>query len=95
VADVAWNTPTMQFSTACFIVGAPGHSWQNTATSGMGIGVKSSLFASKVMAATVLDLLTQPELLAAAREDWAARMQGLTYKCPLPEDLEPPLDQLD
>jgi len=33
--------------------------------------------------------------LAAAQEDWAARMQGLTYKCPLPEDLKPPLDQLD
>jgi len=47
------------------------------------------------MAATVLDLLTQPELLAAAQEDWATRMQGLTYKCPLPEELEPPLDQLD
>lgn len=95
VADVAWNTPTMQFSTACFIVGAPGHSWQNTASSGTTIGVKSSLFASKVMAATVVDLLTQPELLQAARKDWEQRMQGLTYKCPLPADLKPPLDQLD
>lgn len=95
VADVAWNTPTMQFSTACFIVGAPGHSWQNTASSGASIGVKSSLFATQVMAATAIDLLTQPELLAAARHDWETRMQGLTYRCPLPPDLEPPLDQLD
>lgn len=95
VADVAWNTPTMQFSTACFIVGAPGHSWQNTASSGTTIGVKSSLFAAKVMAATAVDLLTQPELLQAARRDWELRMQGLTYKSPLPPDLQPPLDQLD
>ena len=95
VADVAWNTPTVEFSTACFVVGAPGHSWQHTAVSGTSVGVKSSLFAAKVMAASVVDLLTQPELLAEARSDWQQRMEGLTYKSPLPADLVPPLDQLE
>jgi len=95
VADVAWNTPTMQFSTTCFIVGAPGHSWQNVATSGTSIGVKSSLFAAQVMAATVIDLLSEPDLVAAARKDWKQRMQGLTYVSPLPPELKPPLDQLE
>jgi aminobenzoyl-glutamate utilization protein B len=94
VADVAWSRPTQQFSTAMFIVGAPGHSWQNTASGGTSIGHKSSLFASKVMAASVLDLLTRPELLRAAQEDWETRMRDLEYKSPLPPDLKPPLDQL-
>jgi aminobenzoyl-glutamate utilization protein B len=95
VADVAWNCPTQQFSTAYFIVGAPGHSWQHVAVGGMSIGHKSTVFASKVMATTVLDLLSKPELLEKARKDWEERMEGFTYKSPLPPDLKPPLHQLE
>jgi aminobenzoyl-glutamate utilization protein B len=95
VAEVSWNTPTVEFSTACFVVGTPGHSWQNTAVSGTSIAHKSTLFAAKVMAATVLDLLTDPETLDRVREDWETRMADRTYQSPLPEDLEPPLDQLE
>jgi aminobenzoyl-glutamate utilization protein B len=95
VADVAWNMPTQQFSTVSFVLGAPGHSWQHVAASGTSIGEKSSVFASKVMATTTLDLLMNPDLLQKAKEEWAERMKGRTYKSPLPEDLEPPLDQLE
>jgi aminobenzoyl-glutamate utilization protein B len=94
VADVAWNCPTQQFSTTYFIVGAPGHSWQHVAVGGMSIGHKSTVFASKVMAASVIDLLTKPDLLKNVKEDWDNRMKGFTYKSPLPPDLKPPLDQL-
>ncbi len=95
VAEVSWNTPTLEFNTACFVVGTPGHSWQNTAVSGTSIAHKSTLFAAKAMAATVLDLLTDPDKLARVREDWEAQMEDRTYRSPLPEDLEPPLDQLE
>jgi len=95
VADVSWNAPTIEFSTAAFVVGCPGHSWQHTAVSGTSIAHKSTLYAAKVMAATALDLLAQPEQLAKVREDWQARMKGLTYQSPLPPDLQPPLDQLE
>lgn len=94
VADVAWNTPTQQFSTTMFILGSPGHSWQNVASGGMSIGHKSSIFASKVMASTVIDLLTKPEELVKAKEAWKERIKNLVYKSPLPPDLKPPLDQL-
>ena len=76
-------------------MGAPGHSWQNTAISGTSIGHKSTLFAAQVMAATVIDFLTKPEALAQVRADFDTRMQGLTYKSPLPPDLQPPLDQFE
>jgi aminobenzoyl-glutamate utilization protein B len=94
VADVAWNIPTQQFSTAYFVVGCPGHSWQHTAIGGTSIARKSTIFASKVMATTAIDLLSRPDLLKAAKEDWKMRMEGLEYKSPLPPDLKPPLDQL-
>jgi len=77
------------------VEGGPGHSWQHVAVGGMSIGHKSTVFASKVMATTVLDLLSKPELLKKVREDWEQRMEGLTYKSPLPPDLKPPLHQLE
>lgn len=94
VADVSWNTPTIEFSTAQFVVGAPGHSWQHAAMSGTSVGHKSTLFAAKVMANTVIDLLTDRDILEKVHEDWRKRMEGLVYKSPLPPDLKPPLDQL-
>jgi aminobenzoyl-glutamate utilization protein B len=94
VADVAWNTPTVQFRTVYTIVGAPGHSWQNTAANGTTIGQKSTIFASKVMAGTVIDLLSDEKLLQRARDEWTRRMKDRIYKSPLPAGLKPPLDQL-
>ena len=94
VADVAWNTPTVQFRTVYTIVGAPGHSWQNVASNGTSIGHKSTIFASKVMAGSVIDLMHKPELLLKAEEEWKRQMMGREYKSPLPEGSKPPLDQL-
>jgi aminobenzoyl-glutamate utilization protein B len=94
VADVAWNVPTVQFRTVYTIVSAAGHSWQNTASNGTSIGHKSTIFASKVMGTTVIDLLTKPELVQAAKDEWARQMQGRVYKSPLSPDMKPPLDQL-
>jgi aminobenzoyl-glutamate utilization protein B len=94
VADVAWNVPTVQFRTVYTIVSAAGHSWQNTASNGTTIGQKCSIFASKVMAATVIDLLSDKELLQRAKDEYARQMKDRVYVSPLPPDLKPPLDQL-
>ncbi len=92
VADVSWQTPTMEFSTAAFVLGTPGHSWQTVACSGTSLGHKSLIFASKVMAGSVLDLLTKPGDLAKARKEHAEKMQGRNYKCAIPDDVYPPLE---
>jgi aminobenzoyl-glutamate utilization protein B len=94
VHEVAWNMPTQQFGTVYAVVASPGHSWQNVASNGTSIGQKSSIFASKVMACTVLDLLTKPDILVKAKEEWRGKMIGRTFESPLPPDLKPPLDQL-
>jgi aminobenzoyl-glutamate utilization protein B len=95
VADVSWNTPTLEFSTATGILGTPGHSWQFAAVSGMSIGHKSLLFSAKTMAATVIDLLTRPDLLQKAKDEFRERTKGFEYTSPLPPDLKPPLNQLE
>ncbi len=95
VAEVSWITPTVEFSTAAFVVAMPGHSWQHTAVSGTSIAHKSTVFAAMVMASTALDLLTDPEILNDVHRDWKARLAGRSYTSPLPPDLNPPLDQLE
>jgi len=92
VADVSWQAPTMEFGTTTYVLGTPGHSWQNVAQSGMGIGHKSLIFAAKTIAASALDLLTKPELLKQAWEELKDRKKGITYRTPLPQDAKPPLD---
>ncbi len=91
VSDVSWQMPTMEFGTAAFVLGAPGHSWQTVTCSGTSIGHKSLIFASKTMAGTALDLLTRPELLANAKEEHAKKMQGRVYRCAIPDEIGPPL----
>jgi len=93
VSDVSWQAPTMEFGTSTYVLGTPGHSWQNVAMSGMSIGHKSLFYASKVLAATGLDLLTKPELRKAAWEELERRKAGREYKSPIPADLAPPLNQ--
>ena len=85
---------TVQFRTVYTIVGAPGHSWQNVASNGTSIGQKGTVFASKVMVGTVIDLMEDPGLLKRSKEEWARQMQGRVYSSPLPKDAKPPLDQL-
>jgi len=92
VADVSWQTPTMEFGTAAFVLGAPGHSWQTVACSGTSLGHKSLVFAAKTIAGATLDLLTKPELLAEAKEEHAKKMQSRTYRCAIPDEIGPPLE---
>ena len=92
VSDVSWQCPTMEFSTACNVLGAPGHDWRFTAVSGMSIGHKSLVFAAKTMAASALDLYTKPELLEKAKDERAERLAGRKYTSPMPPEVEPPLE---
>jgi len=92
VSDVSWQTPTMEFGTATYVLGAPGHSWQTVTCSGTSLGHKSLIFASKTMTGATLDLFTKPELLAEARKEHAKMMLGRTYRCAIPDEIGPPLE---
>ena len=92
VADVSWQAPTVEFSTATWVLGTPGHSWQNVAQSGVGVGHKSLIFSAKVMAATSLDILMKGEILNKAKEEHKRRIGNKKYKSPIPPENRPPLD---
>lgn len=95
VGDVSWAVPTAGFHTAAFVPGVPSHSWQSTACAGMSIGQKAMVNAARVLALTTVDLLTQPDLLAAARASFQKRTSGKAYRSRLPADAKPPLNYRD
>jgi len=92
VSDVSWKGPAMELTTSTFVLGSPGHSWQNAAQSGMGIGHESLIFAAKTMSSCTIDLLTKPDLLKKAKDEFQQKLGGRVYKPPIPPDMKPPLD---
>ncbi len=85
VGDVSWQTPTVQIYTASFTSGAPGHSWQNVSVGRTSIGHKGMLYAAKVIASAAVELYEAPELLAAAKAEFAENTAA-GYTCPIPKD---------
>ncbi|MBB3347220.1 amidohydrolase [Sphingomonas sp. BK069] len=92
VSDVSWVTPTVGLSTATFVPGSAGHSWQNAAAAGSSIGVKGAVLAAKTLALAAADLYRNPATIAAAKKEFAGRRgAGFEYKAML-GDRKPPLD---
>lgn len=88
VGDVSWLTPTGQIHVASWPNGCPGHSWQNVSCDCTSIGHKAAVHAGKVLAASAIDLMMEPELLAEARKEFVKRTaEG--YTCPIPADAVP------
>ena len=79
VADVSWVTPTAGISTATFVPGSSGHSWQNVAAAGTSIGTKGMMIAAKTIALTAYDLFNDPAVLTTAKDELKKR-QGPAFK---------------
>jgi len=91
VGDVSWVVPTVQARVATHAIGTPGHSWQITAQGKSGQAKKGMVHAAKVMASVAVEALNDPSLIARAKADHRARTTVTPYDCPLPGDIEPPL----
>jgi aminobenzoyl-glutamate utilization protein B len=92
VGDVSYITPTGQVNTCCKPLGVAQHSWQNTASSGSAIGFKGMMLAAKVLALTTLDLVTKPDVLKAAHEEFQKVNGGKEkYQSARPEGTKAPV----
>jgi aminobenzoyl-glutamate utilization protein B len=90
--DVTWNVPTGTVNFPASVPGVNYHNWQAAVTPASSIAHKGEVAGAKVLAATVLDLLTQPALLARAREQFAQDTRDTPYFSLLPADAQPQLD---
>jgi aminobenzoyl-glutamate utilization protein B len=90
VGDLTWFFPVGQLTAATHTFGAPGHSWQVVACTGMSIGEKGMMVAAKALAASAVDLYRSPELIQRAREDHKKMMTGQNYLTLIPEGQKAP-----
>jgi len=90
VGDVQHIVPGVSFGTASANIGAPGHSWQIAACSGHSIGMKGMILASKIIAKFGLRVIECPELLEAAKAEFAESMGGKSYECPITPEMRVP-----
>lgn len=90
--DVSWVVPSASFTAATWVPGTPAHSWQAVAAGGMTIGTKAMMVAAKTLALSALDLFTDPETVARARQEMEdKRGPGFSYRALL-GDRAPALD---
>lgn len=92
VGDVSWNAPTMGCGMPTMPLGVSVHTWAATACHGMSIGLKGALQATRVLAGTGIDIMTDAELLQAARADFERRVRGRPYVSPLSPEMKHPLE---
>jgi len=85
VADISWFVPVGGIRVASHGYGLPMHSWPVVAATGTTIGTKALATASKVLAATAIDLYTDPKLLDAAKADFKKVREPLTWRTAIPE----------
>ena len=92
VGDVSWVVPTAGIRTATWVPGTAAHSWQAVASGGTSIGIKGTELAAKTIAATAIEILSNPSIVQAAKNELHQRVgDDFTYKALLGER-NPPLD---
>jgi len=94
VGDVSYALPTVGLRAATWVPGTAAHSWQAVASGGTEIGTKGMLVASKTMAMTAIDLMSNPVLLAKAMEEFIKSKGDYKYKALL-GDIKPALNYRD
>jgi len=90
VGDVSWFVPVGQLTAATYTFGAPGHSWQIVACTGMSIGEKGMLVAAKSLAGTAIDLYESPALIERAGAELRTRRETLEFVTLIPEGQRAP-----
>jgi len=70
VGDVSQVVPVISLSATATAKGGPWHSWAVVACTGMSIGHKGLVYASKALAMTMSDLYENPKLLESVKKDF-------------------------
>lgn len=92
IGDITWVVPTGTVRFPSAALGVRAHHWTAGITPTMSIAHKGAVVGAKAIAASVLDLLTLPELRAAAKKQFEEDTKDSKYFSLLPEGAKPPLD---
>ena len=84
VGDVSQLVPVVRLSTPAAPKDAPWHSWAVVACTGMSIGHKGMLQASKALGMTMVDLFENPKLIKEVKAEFNERKGKSKYKAMIP-----------
>jgi aminobenzoyl-glutamate utilization protein B len=89
IGEVSAAVPLAELNVAARPLGTASHHWSQTSCAAHPLGFKGMEVAAKVLGASLVDLLTDPKAVAAAKEEFAKSTQGKPYVSPLPQDAKP------
>ncbi len=91
MGDVSKVTPLGAFGWPTAGLGTSLHTWAITACGGMSIGDRASLDTARILAGMGYDLMTDADLLTAAKADLAARLAKVPFVPALPPEQKEPI----
>ncbi len=90
IAEVSWNLPTVVLRYPGNIPNLIGHHWSSGIAMATPIAHKGTTAGAIAYAMTAIDLLTKPEILAAANAYFAEQTKTVKWKSLIPETAHPP-----
>jgi aminobenzoyl-glutamate utilization protein B len=89
--DVSWVVPAGSVNFPASVPGIGYHEWKAAVTPVSSISHKGQVAGAKVLAASIIDLMTSPEVLQKARVEHEAELKKTPYFSLLPADAKPDL----
>ena len=89
IGEVSAVVPLAELNVAARPLGTASHHWSQTSCAAHPLGFKGMHVAAKVLGASLVDLLTDPQAVAQAKQEFARSTQGKPYVSPLAADAKP------
>lgn len=90
-SEFSWFAP---FAMVWITSGPPNIGWHNWQVVSLAYeaGRKSMVKAAQVLAASAVELILNPQIIAEAKAELAERLSGRKYRSLIPEEFDPPVD---
>jgi aminobenzoyl-glutamate utilization protein B len=90
--DVSWVVPAGIFNFPASVPGVEFHEWHAAVTPVSSISHKGQVAGAKVLAASILDLMTSPDVLRNAKAEFDVESKKTPYFSLLPADAKPDIE---
>jgi len=91
-SEYSWFAPFGMVWVTAAPIGIGWHNWQVVAAVRSSIGKKAMIVASKVLAASAVDLFTQPQIIKDAKNELSRTLSGRKYESLIPVGSATPID---
>jgi aminobenzoyl-glutamate utilization protein B len=90
--DVSWSVPAGLLAFPSIVPGITVHEWHAAVTPTSSIAHKGMVVGAKVLSASILDLMTRPDVMQRVHLEFEQATKAMPYFPVLPADAKPPLD---